>query len=347
MIRRHLVGLMAPVLVIGILIFCGAGSRALAEELDIAGGTIYITEMGYQQGTVQNAYTGPYTITGTGSESIVVQSGTHDITILNLQIAASGKPAIRVEAGATLNLTVMGENRLTGGSGFAGICVAPAYDSQWNYDADASGKLYLSGDGTLNVKGGDGDAAMGTYGGGAGIGGNGEDQHGDDSVDFGLVCVTENFTGILDASGGAASFYVDGENAFGGGAGIGSGGFNMGLSDNYTKPGLYYWGEVVGRIELHGGTIRARSTGNGRVSAAVAVRARRLPLLRFPFSFPAAASPRKAERWARALAAEAFVTVGVFGFWTAPSLQRQDRIKTPWAGLASAAATTAPSGKSA
>lgn len=263
MIRRHLVGLMAPVLVIGVLIFCGAGSRALAEELDIAGGAIYITETGYQQGTAQTAYTGPYTVTGTGSESIVIQSGTHDITILNLQIAASGKPAIRVEAGATLNLTVMGENRLTGGSGFAGICVAPAYDSQWNYDAAASGKLYLSGDGTLNVKGGDGDTVMGTYGGGAGIGGNGEDQHGGDSVDFGLVCVTENFTGILDASGGAASFYVDGENAFGGGAGIGSGGFNMGLSDNYTKPGPYYWGEVVGRIELHGGTIRARSTGNG------------------------------------------------------------------------------------
>ena len=264
MIRRHLVGLMAPVLVMGILIFCGLGTAVLAEELNIANGDIHITETGYRQGQSQQiAYTGPYTVTGTGSGAIVVESGAHDITISNLQITASGTPAVQVDAGATLRLTVEGENRLTGGSGFAGICVAPAYDAQWHYDADASGKLYLSGDGTLGAMGGAGDAVSGTYGGGAGIGGNGEDQRGGDSVDFGLVCVTENFTGVLEASGGASSVYVDGENAFGGGAGIGSGGFNMGLIDNYTKPGLYYWGEVVGRIELHGGTIRAHSAGNG------------------------------------------------------------------------------------
>lgn len=255
---------MAPVLVMGILFFCGLGTAVLAEELNIANGDIHITETGYRQGQSQQiAYTGPYTVTGTGSGAIVVESGAHDITISNLQITASGTPAIQVDAGATLRLTVEGENRLTGGSGFAGICVAPAYDAQWHYDADASGKLYLSGDGTLGAMGGAGDAAGGAYGGGAGIGGNGEDQRGGDSVDFGLVCVTENFTGILDATGGAASVYKDGENAFGGGAGIGSGGFNMGLIDNYTKPGLYYWGEVVGRIELHGGTIRAHSAGNG------------------------------------------------------------------------------------
>lgn len=241
MIRRHFVGLTAPLLVMGILFFCGLGTAALAEELNIANGDIHITETGYTQGqSPQIAYTGPYTVTGTGSGAIVVESGTHDITISNLQITASGTPAIQVDAGATLRLTVEGENRLTGGSGFAGICVAPAYDAQWHYDADASGKLYLSGDGTLGAVGGAGDAAHGAYGGGAGIGGNGEDQRGGDSVDFGLVCVTENFTGVLEASGGASSVYVDGENAFGGGAGIGSGGFNMGLIDNYTKPGLYY-----------------------------------------------------------------------------------------------------------
>lgn len=264
MIRRHFVGLTVPLLVMGILIFCGLGTAVLAEELNIANGDIHITETGYRQGQSQQiAYTGPYTVTGTGSGTIVVESGTHDITITNLQITASGTPAIQVDAGATLRLTVEGENRLTGGSGFAGICVAPAYDSEMNYDADASGKLYLSGDGTLGAMGGAGDAAGGAYGGGAGIGGNGEDQRGGDSVDFGLVCVTENFTGILDATGGAASVYKDGENAFGGGAGIGSGGFNMGYINNYQDISPYYWGEVFGRIELHGATLRARSTGNG------------------------------------------------------------------------------------
>lgn len=264
MIRRHFVGLTVPLLVMGILIFCGLGTAVLAEELNIANGDIHITETGYRQGQSQQiAYTGPYTVTGTGSGTIVVESGTHDITITNLQITASGTPAIQVDAGATLRLTVEGENRLTGGSGFAGICVAPAYDSEMNYDADASGKLYLSGDGTLGAMGGAGDAVSGTYGGGAGIGGNGEDQRGGDSVDFGLVCVTENFTGILDATGGAASVYKDGENAFGGGAGIGSGGFNMGYINNYQDISPYYWGEVFGRIELHGATLRARSAGNG------------------------------------------------------------------------------------
>lgn len=264
MIRRHFVALTVPLLVMGILFFYGLGTAVLAEELNIANGDIHITETGYRQGQSQQiAYTGPYTVTGTGSGAIVVESGAHDITISNLQITASGTPAIQVDAGATLRLTVEGENRLTGGSGFAGICVAPAYDAQWHYDADASGKLYLSGDGTLGAVGDAGDAVSGTYGGGAGIGGNGEDQRGGDSVDFGLVCVTENFTGILDATGGAASVYKDGENAFGGGAGIGSGGFNMGYINNYQDISPYYWGEVVGRIELHGGTLRARSAGNG------------------------------------------------------------------------------------
>ena len=257
MTRRFFVALL-----LGVLLLCGASGSALAQELDIADGPIFITETGYRQGeSAEVACTGPYTVTGSGA--IVVESGTHDITISNLQITASGTPAIRVDACAALRLTVAGENRLTGGSGFAGICVAPAYDAQWHYDADASGKLYLSGDGMLGAVGGDGDAAKGAYGGGAGIGGNGEDQHGGDSVDFGLVCVTENFTGILDATGGAASAHVDGENAFGGGAGIGSGGFNMGYVNNYQDVSPYYWGEVVGRIELHGGTLRARSAGNG------------------------------------------------------------------------------------
>ena len=129
MIWRHLVGLMAPVLVMGILIFCGLGTAALAEELNIANGDIHITETGYRQGQSQQiAYTGPYTVTGTGSGTIVGESGTHAITNTNLQITASGKhkPALQVDAGATLRPPVGGHNRLTGGSGSAGLCVVPA-----------------------------------------------------------------------------------------------------------------------------------------------------------------------------------------------------------------------------
>ena len=177
------------------------------------------------------------------------------MTISGLNVEAEGMPAIYVEAGATLNLTVEGENSLTGGAGFAGICVEPAYDAGWNYDADASAKLYISGSGTLTATGGDGDDALGTYGGGAGIGGNGEDQLGGDAVDFELVNITSDFAGTLNACGGASSYYVGGENCFGGGAGIGGGGFNMGYINNYEDVSHYYWGEVYGAIEIHGGVM--------------------------------------------------------------------------------------------
>ena len=138
--------------------------------------------------------------------------------------------------------------------GFAGICVEPAYDVDWNYDADASAELYLSGSGTLQATGGNGDAADGKFGGGAGIGGNGQDLDGGDSVDFGLVCVMESFAGVLYATGGESGSNRDAGRSFGGGAGIGSGGFNM---------NEYSWNEVFGSIEIHGGTVEARSIGNG------------------------------------------------------------------------------------
>lgn len=226
MIRRHLVGLMVPVLVT--LIFCGLGTAALAEELDIAKGAIHITETGYSQGeSLQIEHTGPYTVTGTGSEPIVIESGTHDITVSNLQITASKTPAIQVDAGATLRLTVVGENRLTGGSGIAGICVVPAYDSEWNYDADASGKLYLSGDGTLGAVGGDGDAAYGTYGGGAGIGG-------------GAICDG----GRIQISGGSISATAGPSDDSMGAAGIGGG------NDGSVR-----------EVSITGGTVIARASG--------------------------------------------------------------------------------------
>ena len=76
-------------------------------------------------------------------------------------------------------------------------------------------------------------------------------------MDFGLVNVTRNFTGMLYAAGGLGGIYKNNDdNFFGGGAGIGSGGFNMADSQ-------YYWGKVFGSIEIHGGTIEAISLGDG------------------------------------------------------------------------------------
>ena len=176
-----------------------------------------------------------------------MKSGTIDMAISGLNVEAADAPAIYVEAGATLNLTVEGENALTGGDGFAAICVESAYDADWNYDAADSVRLSISGDGTLTVTGGDGDPGD-TFGGGAGIGGNGQDEDGN-GVDFGSIEIASDFTGSIHAAGGDAS-----ESEFGGGAGIGGGGFNM---DDYL------WGNVVGQIEIHNGNIVASSNGNG------------------------------------------------------------------------------------
>ena len=240
-------------------------------ELLLSNGPVVITETGYTQGTstAETSHTGSYTIVQgeenpSSPNTITIQSGTIHMTIRGISIAAGNAPAIYVKAGAELRLTVEGENSLAGGTGFAAICVEPAYNNANNayeYDADASAKLYIAGSGSLTATGGAGDQDSGTYGGGAGIGGNGEDQDGGDSVDFGLVEITEAFSGSIDAVGGAASEYKDGNNCFGGGAGIGSGGFNMGYINNYTSQ--YYWGEVFGSIVIRGGEITASSQGNG------------------------------------------------------------------------------------
>lgn len=162
----------------------GPQNREVPVSLNIENGGIVFTGTGYRQGNtaVEETFDGPYTVSGTGVETITVQSGAEvHLTISNLHIDAVNAPAICVQAGATLNLTVEGVNTLTGGSspnedgvaGFAAICVEPAYDSSWNYDAAGSAELYISGSGILTAVGGDGDAVTGTYGGGAGIGGGG------------------------------------------------------------------------------------------------------------------------------------------------------------------------------
>lgn len=220
--------------------------------LDLSDGAITITAGGYKQpatGT-ETSHTGPFVITqteATTNNTITVESGHAAITIDGLLVEAVDEPAIDVKAGAALQLTVQNANVLTGGNGFAAICVEPAYDGDWNYDQANSATLTVSGDGNLTVTGGDGTQDD-SFGGGAGIGGNGQDIPGN-GVDFGSVIITSQYTGTIEAVGGNTS-----ASSFGGGAGIGGGGFNM---DHYP------WGHVAGQIEVQNGTIIAVSNGNG------------------------------------------------------------------------------------
>ena len=230
----------------------GGGPTAGSGSLDLAQGPIIITETGYIQGAAhETAYTGAYYITQSQpststANTITIQSGAIAMTIQGLHVIAKSAPAIHVQTGATLNLTLAQDNILTGGQGYAAICVAPAYDKHWNYHKDGSAKLHMHGPGSLTATGGAGDAD--SIGGGAGIGGNGQDIDGN-GVDFGSISIDADFSGAIQAIGGAAS-----EKRFGGGAGIGSGGFNM--AD-------FPWGNVAGEIHIHAGSICAFSQGNG------------------------------------------------------------------------------------
>ena len=212
-------------LLLPVVVFASGGATAI----DFKGGSCTISA------------DGAYTAAGdSGGKTITVESGVDaQLSISGLTIDSESGPAIYVEAGATLELIVNGENTLSGSAGFAGICVEPAYDDSWNYDAYASAKLYISGSGTLSVNGGDGDPND-AFGGGAGIGGDGQDIHGN-GVDFGAVVIASDFTGSIHAVGGDAS-----KSEFGAGAGIGSAG---GTNTSYSE---VHYGDTDGQVSKAG-----------------------------------------------------------------------------------------------
>lgn len=66
-----------------------------SKELDLADGSIVITETGYTQGNAESetAYTGEYTISGTTTENtITVTGGDHTIKLNGVNIDVSGIP---------------------------------------------------------------------------------------------------------------------------------------------------------------------------------------------------------------------------------------------------------------
>ena len=109
-------------------------------------------------------------------------------------------PAIDIKPGATLTLTLEGDNYIYGGACAAGIHVSPAYggDDNETYLSDNVGKLIIKGSGNLTVIGGraddEGDSVDVEVGGvtknvpvqcgsGAGIGGNGSYTYYDGRID--------------------------------------------------------------------------------------------------------------------------------------------------------------------
>jgi hypothetical protein len=219
-------------------------------------------------------------------EPIEIKSGKQVITLKNVTIDATGKKsaAITVDEGAELTLILEGENKLTGDGGYAGIAVMASYDDDWNYSEELSAKLTIKGSGNLTAQGGDGytgSTIIKTAGGAAGIGGNGQnfnnDEYDQQGVDFGTIIISEDFTGTIRANGGkqsstvAVTDKINGgrvQEGFGGGAGIGSGGFSAFQDDTLQR--INNWYLLCGKIIIENGTIIANENlGNSLVGAGI------------------------------------------------------------------------------
>ena len=215
-------------------------------ELDINNGDITITATGYTQGTntPETSHTGSYKIIQNDSSNpvsnkIIITSGEINLTISGLNIEAAGGPAIKVENYATLNVTLEGENKLTGADGYAAVSVAAGEWGNDNIIDGTQGHLVISGSGSLIAQGGDADKD--DFGGGAGIGGDGFGVNTPDGGDFGIVEING---GNIEAVGGAAI-----STSYGAGAGIGGGGCGFDTQG-------YIW-NYVGQVIINGGTIEA------------------------------------------------------------------------------------------
>ena len=153
---------------------------ATSKELDLADGSIVITETGYTQGNAERetAYTGEYTISGTTTENtITVTGGDHTITLNSVNIDVSGMHdgddvqkakacAFDIQSG-DVTLTLEGENVLTSGFTYEGyetkynlLCAAGWVCAGLSVERGAS--VVINGEGSLDVKAGGSNKPDGT-----------------------------------------------------------------------------------------------------------------------------------------------------------------------------------------
>lgn len=235
-----------------IFLLLPAAAASSPATLDIANGSIEITDAGYEQNGQTVAHAGGYVITGSSTECTVsVASGAHDITLRGLSIelpetVVSARPeqedhcAFALAAGCKVALTLEGDNTLNSSVGHAGIYVP----------ADAA--LAIGGSGSLYARGGDGSANATSgyqFNGGAGIGGHGY-------IGFESIGLIDIAGGNVTAVGGATTTK---HTSYCAGAGIGSGG---GTNNGSTSPK----GEIVirgGVVDAAGGTSRNSGESGG------------------------------------------------------------------------------------
>ncbi len=177
----------------------------------------------------------PITITGVTSYGIkIAENVSAKLTVSNLTVSA-GMSAITLAEGASLQLTVLGDNTL----------VSPAYCAGINVPLNTALIITQASEGTLSVSGGDFAA---------GIGGNNNESAGKVEIHSGTIDVAggSNAAGIgggAYGNGGAVKIYNGSITAMGGtsGAGIGGGWYGEG-----------------GNVDIAGGDVNAiGDTANG------------------------------------------------------------------------------------
>lgn len=200
------------------------------------------------------------TLTGTTTNGIYISNGvTVDLTIENLNITKSKdiSSCISVGYGATLNLTVKGENNLKAtGWGSAGIEVMG--------QTKASLRITSASTGTLNAVGGYGSKQFGSYG-GAGIGGMARITSD----------ITKIYVGDIIIEGGTINA-VGGYQAAGIGGTIGESGANITITGGTVNATGGSGGAGIGggfngnvdSITISGGTVTANA---GKKAAAIGV----------------------------------------------------------------------------
>ncbi len=172
-------------------------------DLTVQGGTAD-TDYTYSDGTLRVLTDTSLTVSGTTTDKIVIAENVKaKLTISDLSIDVTAGNAIDLENGASLDLTLAGENTLKAGYGKAGIHVPKGTT------------LTIDGSGSLDVEGGRGQSGDGNSVGGAGIGADAGPDDAEEGVkDEGLGVITIN-SGTITAKATRD-----------GSAGIGAGGWS-------------------------------------------------------------------------------------------------------------------------
>ncbi len=167
-------------------------------------------------------YTGDFTVNGSSANGLTVVSGTHNIVLDSVNIATAIEiPAIDINGGANVNLTLSGENVLTGGYNAAGIRVP------------ATAQIIVNGSGSLK--------SSSTYY-GAGIGGNNRESSGTVTIESGDITAlgglqAAGIGGGNSGSGGTTTISGGTVNAVGGSNAADIGGGASGSGGNITISG--------------------------------------------------------------------------------------------------------------